>query len=308
MPVFHPDLASARFIPKLSFSPLVLRLTGDRRPKVGPLPDDVVSEDVTVPGENPVQLRVYRPVSLKPGSPALFWIHGGGFIGGSLEQDQLANIEFARRLGITVVALRYRFAPQHPSPAAIEDAYAGLTWLFAAAAERGIDASRIAIGGASAGAGLAAALALYSLDRGEVKPVFQLLVYPMLDDRTATRTDHDTRNARIWTAKSNHFAWTSYLGTAPGGAGVSPYAAPARREDLGGLPPAWIGVGTLDVFFDEDVEYARRLVDAGVACKLEIVPGAFHGFDALYSRKDVSRRFFDEKVAALRGAFEQGAV
>jgi acetyl esterase/lipase len=308
MPVFHPDLASGRFIPKLSFSPLVLRLMGNRGPKVGPVPDDIVTEDVTVPGEHPVQLRVYRPVSLPPGSPALFWIHGGGFISGSLEQDQRTNIEFARRLGITVVALRYRIAPQHPSPAAIEDAYAGLNWLFGAAAERGIDPTRVAIGGASAGAGLAAALALYALDKGEVAPVFQLLIYPMLDDRTAVRTDHDTRNARVWTAKSNHFAWTSYLGTAPGGPGVSPYAAPARRDDLKGLPPAWIGVGTLDVFFDEDVEYARRLVDAGVACELEIVPGAFHGFDALYTKKDVSRRFLDAQVAALRGAFGAGGA
>ncbi|WP_217240881.1 alpha/beta hydrolase fold domain-containing protein [Streptomyces sp. AC555_RSS877] len=131
----------------------------------------------------------------------------------------------------------------------------------------------------AAGGGLAAALALLAHDRAEIRPVFRLLLYPMLDDRTTTRGDLDTLKVRVWTPKSNRYGWSSYLGDAVAGPGVSPYAAAARREDLTGLPPAWIGVGTLDLFHDEDVEYARRLNASGVPCHLDVIPGAFHGFD-----------------------------
>ena len=122
----------------------------------------------------------------------------------------------------------------------------------------------------------------------------------MLDDRTVVRTDHDTSKVRVWTVKSNRYGWTTYLGQEPGSSGVSPYAAPARREDLAGLPPTWIGVGSLDLFQDEDVEYARRLREVGVPCELQVVEGAFHGFDALYSKKDVSVKFWQEQARALR--------
>ena len=131
---------------------------------------------------------------------------------------------------------------------------------------------------------------------------FQLLVYPMLDDRTATRDDLPSRGVRMWTPESNRFAWTAYLGTEPGGDGVSPYAAPARREDLSGLPPAWIGVGTNDLFHDEDVVYAGRLGEAGVPCDLHVVDGAFHGFDAVLPKAGVSRRFWQTQADALRRA------
>ena len=124
----------------------------------------------------------------------------------------------------------------------------------------------------------------------------------MLDDRTVTRTDHDTRHVRVWTPKSNRYGWTSYLGAEPGSSGVSPYAAAARREDLTGLPPAWIGVGTIDLFHDEDLEYARRLIEAGVPCALSIVPGAFHGFDALFQKTTVARRFWWDQAEALSSA------
>ena len=167
---------------------------------------------------------------------------------------------------------------------------------------------RIAIAGASAGGGLAATLAIYAHDKGEVRPAFQLLVYPMLDDRTVTRADHDTRNVRVWTPKSNRFGWTSYLGAEPGSTGVSPYAAAARREDLSGLPPAWIGVGQIDLFHDEDVEYARRLVEAGVACTLSIVPGAFHGFDAVFRKAAVTRVLVGPGRGAQRGAVSTPGV
>ena len=302
----HPELRAARFIPKISVDSWLNRLMPDILPKVPPLPAELEVEDLSVAGldgEPDVGLRIYRPRAIGAGEPALFWIHGGGYVGGTLEQDESLNRAFALELGITVVALRYRVAPQHPSPAALRDAYAGLRWLFEHAGKRGIDGTRIAIGGDSAGGGLAAALALYAHDQGEVRPVFQLLVYPMLDDRTVARIDHDTRDALVWTARSNRYGWRSYLGAEPGSDGVSPYAAPARREDLRGLPPAWIGVGTLDVFHDEDVAYARRLEEAGVPCRLVVVPGAFHGFDRLFTGKPVTIRFWAEQVAALRSAF-----
>ena len=207
-----------------------------------------------------------------------------------------------RELGIPVIAARYRLAPEHPAPAAVHDAYSALAWLAAEAGSLGVDPRRIAIGGASAGGGLAAALALYAHDLGEVRPAFQLLVYPMLDDRTVTRADHHVPGVRAWTPKSNRFGWSSYLGTEPGSPGVSAYAAPARRDDLTGLPPAWIGVGSNDLFHDEDLAYARRLRDAGVPCELLVVDGAFHGFDAIFAKAQVSRSFWVAQATALRGA------
>jgi len=262
-------------------------------------------EEIAVPaadGSPAVAIRLIRPREQRTPAPALFWTHGGGYISGSPVQDDRTNIALARELGITVAAVRYRLAPDHPAPAAIEDAYAGLRWLFTHAESLGVDAARIAVGGASAGGGLAAGLALYARDRGEVSPAFQLLIYPMLDDRTVVRTDLDTRNVRVWTPGSNRFGWTSYLGAEPGSGGVSEYSAPARREDLSGLPPAWVGVGTLDLFYQEDLEYARRLREAGVPCEVFTVDGAFHGFDALFGKKDVSRLFLAEQVRMLRKA------
>jgi acetyl esterase/lipase len=304
MPVFHPDLAAGRFIPPFSFGPRLARMMRKGKPSVPRTPDDVLIEEVLVPATDvvpAVSLRVYRPKAPAPAPmPALFWIHGGGFIGGSPEQDERTSIAFVRELGMTVVAPRYRLSPDHAAPAALHDAYAGLRWLFEHAAERGIDAGRIAVGGASAGAGLTAGLVLLAHDLGEVTPAFQLLVYPMLDDRTVTRTDLDTKHVRVWTPGSNRFAWTSYLGHEPGGDDVSPYAAPARREDLSGLPPTWIGVGTLDLFHDEDVRYAERLVEAGVPCELFLVEGAFHGFDALFTKAGVTDEFWREQARALR--------
>jgi acetyl esterase/lipase len=303
--LIHPDLRRVRFLPRTSYGPLSSRLM--RGVKIRPTDPgaDVVVDELVVPGPEgapPVSLRIFRPATLSEPAPALLWVHGGGHVIGSPEQDDQTNIAFVRELGITVAAVRYRLAPVAPAPAAVEDAYAGLLGLVANADELMIDVGRIAIGGASAGAGIAAGLVLLAHDRGDIRPVFQLLVYPMLDDRTVTRTDLDTSNVRVWTAKSNRYGWATYLGQPPGGPDVSPYTAPARREDLGGLPPAWIGVGSLDLFHDEDVEYAKRLRESGVPCELEIIPGAFHGFDALFPKAEVSRAFWREQARALREA------
>ncbi len=300
---FHPDLARARFIPRITFGPrtgkLLQRLDrgGGRIPRV----EDVAIEQITIPGQNNasgVPLRIYRPHRLVEPAPALLWFHGGGYVMGNEAQAEADQIQLARELGITVVSVRYRLAPDHPSPAAVEDAYAAFLWLNSVAHSRGIDSSRIAVGGASAGGGLAASLALYANDRGTLRPVFQLLVYPMLDDRTVLRTDLDTEHVRMWEPASNLYAWSSYLGHAPGLADASEYAAPARRSDLSGLPPAWIGVGTLDLFYDEDRTYAERLTAAGVPCELVVVPGAFHAFD-MFAKAPVVKEFKAERTRAL---------
>ena len=305
MSAFHPELRLGRFIPRFTFGPRLAALArlGETRPARVPVLPDVRIEDVSFTGPGgPGFMRLYRPGALRTPAPALLWTHGGGYILGRPEQDERTNVALARELGITVAAVRYRLAPQHPAPAAVQDAYAGLSYLHENADRLGIDRGRIAVGGASAGGGLAASLAIYAHDRGRIPVAFQLLVYPMLDDRTALRTDLDTRHVRIWTHRSNVFGWTSYLGHAPGRDGVSPYAAPARREDLRGLPPAWIGVGDIDLFHDEDLAYARRLQGSGVPCTVYEVPGAFHAFDVLFRNTQVARAFFQEQVRALREA------
>lgn len=291
---FHPDLRrTARFLPRGGIGrrtlPVLQTLTGMQGRRA---PGDV--EVLGLPSGAGV--RVFRPPNrpIEPG-PALLWIHGGGYVIGTAAQDDRLCRRFSAELGATVASVDYRLAPQHPYPAALEDCWAALTRL---AELPEVDPARIAIGGASAGGGLAAALAQLAADRGEVAPVLQLLVYPMLDDRSAALPAN--RSYRLWNPRSNLFGWTAYLGDAD-----PQVAVPARRAALSGLAPAWIGVGTLDLFHDEDLAYAQRLRQAGVPCEVETVPGAFHGFDLLLPKAAVSRAFFASQCESLRGAFSR---
>jgi acetyl esterase/lipase len=242
--------------------------------------------------ESGAGVRLFRPVGVSEPAPALLWIHGGGYVIGTAQQDDRLCSGFSRRLGITVASVEYRLAPEHPYPAPVDDCYSALAWL---AGLPSVDRYRVAIGGASAGGGLAAALALLARDRAEVSPSFQLLTYPMLDDRSSATAP--SANYRLWDNRSNRFGWAAYLGNAD-----PQVAVPARRDDLSGLPPAWIGVGTHDLFHDEDLAYAERLKAAGVPCQVEIVPGAFHGFDLIAPKLQVSQRFFDSQCDILRAA------
>jgi acetyl esterase/lipase len=192
-----------------------------------------------------------------------------------------------------VASVDYRLSPEHPFPEPLEDCYSALSWLVDHPA---VDPARVAIGGGSAGGGLAAALALLVRDRGLIAPVRQLLRYPMLDDRTGTAGDHD--HHRLWNARSTRVGWAAYLGDAD-----PDVAVPARRRDLAGVAPAWIGVGTNDLFHDEDLAYAERLRQAGVPCEVEIIPGAFHLFDLVAPSAPVSRSFFARQCDSLRTAF-----
>jgi acetyl esterase/lipase len=290
---FHPDLrVIAHLLPGGAFNRRTLpviraltRLQALRSPK-----------DVDVAGlPSGISVRLHRPPHLDSAGGALLWIHGGGYVIGSAAQDDRLCRRFADRLGVPVAAVDYRLAPKHPYPAALEDCYEALAWLTRLP---GIDPTRVAIGGASAGGGLTAALALLARDRGEMAPLFQLMVYPMVDDRSCDRPGLRNRRYRMWNPNTNRLGWTAYLN------GADPQVAvPSRHDDLSGLPPAWIGVGTLDPLYDENVEYARRLKEAGVACDLDIVTGAFHGFDIVAPAAGVSRAFFDRQCEALRNAF-----
>ncbi len=305
MSAFHQDLRIGRYLPPISMGPRLTALANRIPAKPGAPPDDIVVEDMEVPGPSgapAVAVRSYRSRDVSGTTPALLWLHGGGMITGNHYRDANVNIAFARSLGITVVSVRYRLAPRHRAPAAVEDAYAALHWMHTRADDLGIAPDRLALGGESSGGGLAAGLAQMAVDRGEIKPAFQLLVYPMLDDRTVLRSDMNVKNVRVWTPGSNRYAWTSYLGRPPGHEEPPPYAAPARRKSLAGLPPAWIGVGDLDLFYEEDVHYAERLRASGVPCSLEVVHGAFHGFYLLFPRKHVSRQFWRSQASALRTA------
>jgi acetyl esterase/lipase len=246
-----------------------------------------------------VKLRIYRPEAIAEPAPALLWMHGGGFVVGNAKMEDAYLTKFVKALGLVVVSVDYRLAPDHPYPAAIDDCYAALRWVHTQAESLHVDPDRIAIGGESAGGGLAASLAQLAYDRGEVRPVFQLLVYPMLDDRSALRDDLAYAAAMTWTPKDNRFGWESYLQGPVGADTVPPYAVPARRDDLTGLPPAWIGVGTLDLFYEEAVAYAERLRRCGVDCEMFVVDGAFHGFDRVGRNLPLVQDFRDTQVDAL---------
>jgi acetyl esterase/lipase len=305
---FHPELLrSARLIPRFAFTPrlasfarFVQRLRGlPKPPQVAGL--DIRDVFIAGPESNPaLRLRVYSPISVTAGRPALLWIHGGGFIIGTPEQDAANIIEMCQELGIVVAAVNYRLGPDHPFPAALDDCYAALKWLHKSVDDLNTAQDRIAIGGNSAGAGLAAGLVLAAHDRDEVSVAFQLLFYPMLDDRTTLREGVDQSRFRMWNSKSNAVGWSSYLGRVPGEEGVSEYAAPARRKETVGLPPTWIGVGTCDLFHEENVAYARKLADAGVPCTLKVVEGAFHAFDLINPKVQVVQDFKKSYLDAMR--------
>ncbi|GAA1826267.1 alpha/beta hydrolase [Agromyces salentinus] len=241
-------------------------------------------------------LRIFTPA--QPNGSALIWIHGGGLVLGSAAGDDRFCGETARDTGAIVISVDYRLAPRHPYPAALDDAHAAWTWVGDGAAELGVDPARIAIGGASAGGGLAAALVQRLHDEG-AKPAAQLLFCPMLDDRTAANRDLDARTHLVWNNRSNLVGWRSYLGTEPGAADVPPYAAPARRTDLSGLPPVWTYWTDVELFGAEDAAYAERLRAAGVDVTSEVVPAAPHGFEVWGSQSELAQGLFGRARAWL---------
>lgn len=214
----------------------------------------------------------------RAGSGAVLLIHGGGLVIGSTADVRPQAVNLCRRLGVPVICSGYRLAPESPFPAGLDDCHSAWQWLLDHAGEMAIDTAKIVIGGYSAGAGLAACLAQKLRDEGGRQPAAQLLVYPMLDDRTAARRELDKPRHRVWSNRNNLFGWSSYLGHQPGQDSAQ-YAVAARQDDLSGLPPAWIGIGTCDLFLDEGRIYAQRLTEAGVATEYVEAKGALHAFD-----------------------------
>lgn len=269
-------------------------------------PTDVERSDHLVAREGgpAVPVRVYRPTGSDE-LPCLYWIHGGGHVLGSIDQDDAALSHIVTAVNCVAVSVEWRQSPEHPYPAEPDDCYAGLRWVFEHAGDLGVDRDRIAIGGASSGGGTAAAIALRARADPGIDLVFQLLVYPMLDDRSSTPSSRAITYPTVWNTTSNSLAWRAYLSEVDGE--PPPYAAPARATDLTGLPPAFVAVGDLDLFLDEDLGYARRLLETGVPTELHVYPGAVHGFDSFAPGAGITRRFVRDRDDALRSALHPEA-
>ncbi len=279
-----------------------------RNPYFRPPLDDVPWERKVIPvGKGHPDVAIYI-VNAKPGTnrPAILHTHGGGYIIGAARDSVRALQELCKELDCVAVSVDYRLAPETTYKGSIEDNYAGLKWLHANAAALGVDTAKIAVMGESAGGGHAAMLAIIARDRGEVPLCFQCLIYPMLDDRTGSSVQKPPHvGTIIWTPPQNRLGWESLLGQKPGLTKAPIIAVPARNPNLKGLPPAFIGVGTLDLFCDEDVDYGQRLSAAGVMCETIVVPGAFHGFDGISKSAGAPLGSWFEKVKmnALRRGF-----
>jgi acetyl esterase/lipase len=261
----------------------------------------VTTEDLTVPGpagDPGLGVRVYRPAGSTAGValPGVYFIHGGGMILGNVEGENAVAEQVCEQVGAVVVSVEYRLAPEDPHPAQAEDCYAGLAWMARNAAELGFDPERLAVYGGSAGGGLAIAMALMARDRGFPTIRFQMPIYPMIDDTNETGSSYEITDVGVWDRAGNIEAWAWYLG----GGKPDHYAAPARREDLSGLPPAFIDVGTCDLFRDEDITFAMRLMQAGVPTELHVYPGAYHASEVFAPTAALSRRIWERRFDALR--------
>jgi triacylglycerol lipase len=246
----------------------------------------VVYEERRIPGPKgtpDVRVAIYRPEKQSEPLPVCLHMHGGGMVIGLPEMRHAGSIAAAASYPCLIVSVDYRLAPDWLFPAAVEDCYAALAWIWAEADALGIDRKRIVAIGESAGGGLAASLAILARDRGEYAIAQQVLTYPMLDDRTGPGYAHAHVGEFVWTRDNNAFGWGAYLGTAR--KNLPPHAVPARCENLEGLPPTFIATGSMDLFLEEDVDYARRLIRAGVSTELHIYPGAFHAFDLVVDAK-----------------------
>lgn len=301
---FDPELAPAvPFLPRLDFADVALaRATITALSAQMPAPDASALriEDRTIEGpDGPVPVRIYRPRAQQGAVPGLLYIHGGGFVVGSIETEHGNAIALADTLGIVLVSVGYRLAPEHPYPAGLHDCETAFLWSVANAGALGIDVARLGVFGQSAGGGLAAALCLLRRDRGGPQPCFQFLGIPELDDRLQTPSMRAFTDTPLWNLPAAEFSWRYYLGTlAPGSADVPAHAAPARASSLAGLPPACVTVMEFDPLRDEGLHYAQRLLQAGVSVELHAYPGTFHG-SSLITEAAISRRQWTDSCAAL---------
>ena len=262
---------------------------------------NVTIEDRTIPGPAgapDVAVRIYRPAGAEGPLPAICYIHGGGMIRGDLLMGELSAVRMCEVSQAVFVSVDYRLAPEDPYPAAVEDCYAALKWMTDNAGELGIRRDRLAINGGSAGGGLTIATALMARDRGGPELCFMMPFYPMIDDRNETASSHEIVDIGVWDRAGNIEAWEWYLGGKP----ADGYAAPSRMENLAGLPPTFMDVGDMDLFRDENIAFAQRLVQAGVPCEFHLWPGAFHASETFAPRAKLSRRIWAARLDALKRA------
>jgi triacylglycerol lipase len=264
-----------------------------------------VERHITGPDGNDILLMVHTPRVASGPLPAVLHMHGGGYVIGSAPMSMMSNQRTAADAGCVVVSVDYRLAPETRHPGPVEDCWAGLRWLHDKAVVLGVDPTGVAVMGESAGGGLAAGLALLARDRGGSAIAHQHLIYPAIDDRTGLGDPNPYVGEFVWTPESNRFGWSSLLGPEAGGEAVDAYGAAARATDLSGLPSTYIAVGALDLFVDEDIDYARRLIRAGVPTELHVYPGAFHGFD-IAVEATVTKTAYRNSLAALRRALHPG--
>ncbi len=262
---------------------------------------NVTSEDRTVPGPEgapDITVRIYRPVDATGTLPGIYFIHGGGMILGDIDGEDAVATQICERVDAVVVSVEYRLAPEHPYPAPVEDCYAGLVWMARHASELRFDPDRLAVYRGSAGGGLTIATSMLARDRGFPALRFQMPIYPMIDDRNETPSSHEITDIGLWDRAGNIEAWKWYLGDGK----PDQYAAPARAEDLTGLPPTFIDVGTVDLFRDEDITFAMRLMQAGVPTELHVNPGAYHAAEVFAPECELSGVIWARRIEALRRA------
>ncbi|MGE0298784.1 alpha/beta hydrolase [Pseudonocardia sp.] len=262
---------------------------------------NVLKEDRTVPGPDgdpDVAVRVYRPRDASGPLAGVYFVHGGGMILGTIAGEDPVATMLCDALGAVVVSVEYRLAPENPHPAPVEDCYAGLLWMTKNVDELGIDPDRIALYGGSAGGGLVLGTALLARDRGGPALRFLMPIYPMIDDTNTTAASQEITDVGIWDRAGNIEAWAWYLG----GKEADQYAAPARATDLSGLPPTYIDVGTVDMFRDEDIAFAQRLMQAGVPCELHVNPGSYHASETFAPDATLTKRIWATRIDALRRA------
>ena len=297
------------------FTPMTLSKLAKRRQMlsamVAPLQPDVPAREIRIPGHGTapdIPAWIVNEGAAQAGAaraaPAILHMHGGGFTASSARASVPHLQSMAKLLGCTIVSVDFRNAPETRFDGSLEDNYAALQWTYHHAQELGIDRTRIAVMGESGGGGHAALLAIAARDRGDIPLLFQALIYPMLDDCTGSAHKPPSHlGAFNWNADANRFGWSCFLGEQPGTQSVPSSAVPARVQNLAGLPPTFIAVGTLDLFVDENLSYAGRLIDAGVPTEVHLAPGCFHGFDLIAKDTAAAQRFTAAKVGALQRAF-----
>ncbi len=297
----HPELHKAfRRIPALPLhNRFILSLLQNLQKLMPTKAKAFASVDVKEQTLNSGKVRIYQPHVYTSGA-GLLWIHGGGYIIGNAAINDRECLRLARDLNLLVVSVDYRLAPGHPFPAALDDCFDAWQWMQKSAAQWQLNPGRIAIMGQSAGGGLAATLAQRIADSDSLQPAAQVLMYPMLDDRTGANTSLDQLQHPLWNNKNNRAAWHCYLNQPAGGETNPQYAVAARATNLSTLPITWIGVGELDLFFEEDQEYASRLKNAGVSCEFHIAPKAPHAYDLIVPESSVSKNTIDSYLNFLR--------